>query len=62
MEAITKPTGFFDRGNHMIVFNALRDFADGFTRGLSLFITERNDFTAQALAPQRPAPSGRRKG
>ena len=40
----------------MIVFTALRDFADGLTRGMSLFITERNDFTAHTLTPQRQAP------
>lgn len=35
----------------MFVFNALRDFADGLSRGLSLFFTERNDFTERALMP-----------
>jgi hypothetical protein len=40
----------------MIVFTAMRDFADGITRGLSLFLTERQDTTAKALWP---TPSGR---
>lgn len=39
----------------MIVFNAVRDFADGLSRGLSLFFTERNDHTARALTPGAPA-------
>ena len=39
----------------MIVFNALRDFADGLTRGMSLFITQRNDFTARTLSPRQAA-------
>ena len=37
----------------MIIFSAMRDFADGLTRGLSLFLTERQDMTARALAPSR---------
>jgi hypothetical protein len=28
----------------MIVYSAMRDFADGLTRGFSLFFTERRDF------------------
>lgn len=35
----------------MIIFNALRDFADGLSRGLSLFITERNDYTERTMTP-----------
>ncbi len=35
----------------MIVFSAMRDFADGLTRGLSLFLTERQDTTARTLSP-----------
>jgi hypothetical protein len=27
----------------MIILNAFRDFADGLTRGLGLFFSERND-------------------
>lgn len=40
----------------MLVFSAMRDFADGLTRGLSLFLTERQDVTARTLSP---APSNR---
>jgi len=40
----------------MIVFNAFRDFADGLSRGLALFFTERNDHTARAVMPSAPAP------
>ncbi len=29
----------------MIVLNAVRDFADGLTRGFALFFTERRDLT-----------------
>ncbi len=35
----------------MIIITALRDFADGLSRGLSLFFTERNDFTERTLMP-----------
>lgn len=35
----------------MIVFSAMRDFADGLTRGLSLFLTERQDTTLRGHAP-----------
>ncbi len=35
----------------MIVFNAMRDFADGLTRGFSLFLTERQDTTARGVNP-----------
>jgi len=46
----------------MIVFNAMRDFADGLTRGFGLFLTERQNTAERALAPsaaRRPAPRGR---
>ena len=46
----------------MIVFSAMRDLADGLTRGLGLFLTERQDTVERALAPntaRRPAPRGR---
>ena len=33
----------------MTLINALKDFADGLTRGLTLFITERQDTTARTL-------------
>lgn len=42
----------------MIIFNAFRDFADGLTRGLSLYFTERNDHTIRAITPSA-APRGR---
>ena len=35
----------------MSLFNALRDLADGVSRGLGLFITERNDFTEKVTTP-----------
>lgn len=35
----------------MIVFSAMRDFADGLTRGFSLFLTERQDITVRTLSP-----------
>jgi hypothetical protein len=35
----------------MFFINALRDFADGMTKGLSLYLTERNDFTIRTAAP-----------
>lgn len=35
----------------MIVFSAMRDFADGLTRGFSLFLTERQDTTVRTLSP-----------
>lgn len=39
----------------MIILSAVRDFADGLSRGLSLFFTERNDYTARSmLPPEKP--------
>ena len=35
----------------MIVFSAMRDLADGLTRGLGLFLTERQDTTARGINP-----------
>ncbi|WP_421692840.1 hypothetical protein [Aestuariivirga sp.] len=35
----------------MIIFNAMRDLADGLTRGFSLFLTERQDMTVRGHAP-----------
>lgn len=35
----------------MIIINAFRDFADGLSRGLSLFITERNSYTERTFMP-----------
>ena len=37
----------------MIIINALRDFADGLTRGVSLFFTERNQLTEKPFMPGR---------
>ena len=37
----------------MIIINALRDFADGLTRGVSLFLTERNQLTEKPFMPGR---------
>lgn len=34
----------------MIIISAFRDFADGLTRGLSLFFTERNNIAADTLS------------
>ncbi len=35
----------------MLLFNALRDLADGFTRGLGLYFTERHEFTTTVTTP-----------
>ena len=35
----------------MIIFSAMRDLADGLTRGLGLFLTERQDTTARGINP-----------
>lgn len=45
----------------MIVFSAMRDFADGLTRGFSLFLTERQDTTARGVSPAPVARSDRRR-
>jgi hypothetical protein len=45
----------------MIVFSAMRDFADGLTRGLTLFLTERQDTTARTLSPGSHSRPERRK-
>ena len=43
---------FFDLMRQpMIVFTAMRDFADGLTRGFSLFLTERHDTTVKGMSP-----------
>jgi hypothetical protein len=36
----------------MIILNAFRDFADGLTRGLGLFFSERNDHLERAIEPR----------
>lgn len=35
----------------MIILSTMRDFADGLTRGLGLFLTERQDTTARGVNP-----------
>lgn len=35
----------------MTVINAFRDFADGLTRGVSRYFTERNDFIVRTTTP-----------
>jgi hypothetical protein len=35
----------------MIILSAVRDFADGLSRGFSLFFTERHDTTARHMLP-----------
>lgn len=44
----------------MFVFSAMRDLADGLTRGLGLFLTERQDTTARGIAPT-PVRRGSRR-
>ena len=46
----------------MIVFSAMRDFADGLTRGFSLFLTERQNTAERALAPRTSAGRTQRRG
>ncbi len=45
----------------MIIFSAMRDFADGLTRGFSLFVTERQDTTARGVNPTPVARPSRRR-
>jgi hypothetical protein len=35
----------------MIILSAVRDFADGLSRGFALFFTERNDFAIRSTLP-----------
>jgi len=37
----------------MILVHAIRDFTQGFSRGLSLYFSQRNDMTALTLMPGR---------
>ena len=46
----------------MIVFSAMRDFADGLTRGFSLFLTERQNTAERALAPSAATRRTPRRG
>ena len=43
----------------MFMITALRDFADGLTRGVSLYLTERNDYTARSMLPRQDKPKPR---
>lgn len=36
----------------MLIINALKDFAEGLSRGIGLYFTERNSFTETALTPR----------
>lgn len=36
----------------MLIIAAFRDFAEGLTRGVGLYFTERNSFTETALTPR----------
>lgn len=45
----------------MIVFNAMRDFADGLARGFSLFLTERQDTTLHGVSPKAATARPRRR-
>jgi hypothetical protein len=36
----------------MIILNAFRDFADGLSRGLGLFFSERNDHVERTMMPR----------
>ena len=42
----------------MTVYTVMRDFADGLTRGFSLFFTERRDFAAFAPKIESKAKRG----
>ena len=44
----------------MIVFSAMRDLADGLTRGFGLFFTERQDPPARGINPP-PVKRGPRR-
>jgi len=35
----------------MLIINAFRDFADGLSRGLGLYFTERNDHVERTMVP-----------
>ena len=42
----------------MTVYTVMRDFADGLTRGFSLFFTERRAFATYAPKPDTKAKRG----
>lgn len=48
------------KATKMIIFNAFRDFADGLSRGVSMFFTQRNDHVERSLMPGRLNPDRRR--
>ena len=37
----------------IVIIKALRDFAEGLSCGISLYFTERNDYTAKSTMPGR---------
>lgn len=43
----------------MLIINAFRDFADGLSRGVSLFFTQRNDYTERSVMPARSTRKSR---
>ena len=45
----------------MILFNAFRDFAEGLSRGVSMFFTQRNDHLERSLMPGRIQPGRRNR-
>ena len=45
----------------MTLFNAFRDFAGGLSRGVSLYFTERNDFTVRTVLPVTTPDSPKRR-
>jgi hypothetical protein len=47
----TNTGGRFIRGFTMSIIASLRDFAVGVSRGVGLFLTERNDYTATVMTP-----------
>jgi hypothetical protein len=43
----------------MTFVDTIRDFCDGLTRGLGLFLRERNDMVELAASPRRPVGARR---
>ena len=43
----------------MIIITAFRDFADGLSRGVALFFTQRNNMTERPFMPGRTPPKDR---
>jgi hypothetical protein len=46
----------------MTMISAMRDFAEGLTRGFSLFLTERHNVAERAFAPSSPKRRNTRQG